>query len=76
MAKEYKRWLTITTIHPSLFQAQIVTKMSPVDIAPEVTQNLLIAAKSTDFGGFTGPIVGLLTVFGLILVLAPPLKYD
>jgi hypothetical protein len=35
--------------------------------------DILLAAKDTDFGGYTGPIAGLITLGALILVLAPPL---
>mmetsp|Transcript_13298 Transcript_13298/g.18763 ORF Transcript_13298/g.18763 Transcript_13298/m.18763 type:complete len:101 (+) Transcript_13298:71-373(+) len=30
-------------------------------------------SKASDFGGYVGPIVGLITLGGLILVLSPPL---
>ncbi|KAK4525445.1 hypothetical protein GAYE_SCF12G3353 [Galdieria yellowstonensis] len=33
-----------------------------------------IAASESDFGGYTGPIIGLLTIFALIVFLSPPLK--
>lgn len=33
-----------------------------------------IAAKEADWGGYTGPVVGLLSIFAIILVLSPPLK--
>ncbi|GJQ10979.1 hypothetical protein GpartN1_g2770.t1 [Galdieria partita] len=33
-----------------------------------------IAASESDFGGYTGPIIGLLTIFALIIFLSPPLK--
>jgi len=34
----------------------------------------MIASKETDFGGYTGPVAGLLTIGALIVVLAPPLS--
>ncbi|GJD09982.1 hypothetical protein Gasu2_42020 [Galdieria sulphuraria] len=33
-----------------------------------------IAASESDFGGYTGPIIGLLTIFALIIFLSPPLR--
>lgn len=52
-------------------------KMSPMDVMPtesiQVASDVLLAAKDTDFGGYTGPIAGLITLGALILVLAPPL---
>lgn len=57
--------------------------MTPLDMSADsvatvqdIAQNILVATKSTDFGGYTGPALSLLTIFGLILVLAPPLKSD
>eukprot|EP00184_Porphyridium_aerugineum_P008299 CAMPEP_0184691214 /NCGR_PEP_ID=MMETSP0313-20130426/122_1 /TAXON_ID=2792 /ORGANISM="Porphyridium aerugineum, Strain SAG 1380-2" /LENGTH=91 /DNA_ID=CAMNT_0027148891 /DNA_START=135 /DNA_END=410 /DNA_ORIENTATION=- len=35
---------------------------------------LLMASKETDFGGYTIPAIGLLSIGALILALAPPLK--
>lgn len=34
----------------------------------------LIAVKDGDFGGYTGPVIGLLIVFVIIAVLTPPVK--
>lgn len=39
----------------------------------QAASDVLIAAKDTDFGGYTGPIAGLITLGALIVVLAPPL---
>ncbi|CAM9180829.1 unnamed protein product [Choristocarpus tenellus] len=39
----------------------------------ELSNNLLLAASTSDFGGYTGPAIGLLTVGALIVVLSPPL---
>lgn len=49
--------------------------MDSVDVSAvqEVATNLLLASKETDFGGYTGPIAGLLTIGAIILVLSPPL---
>ncbi|GAB5035953.1 Hypothetical protein NocV09_03200010 [Nannochloropsis oceanica] len=58
-------------------QARTVTKLSPMDVIPaesfQAASDVLIAAKDTDFGGYTGPIAGLITLGALIIVLAPPL---
>merc|ERR1711988_474864 len=48
--------------------------METISSVSDVANNLLIASKETDFGGYTGPIAGLLTIGGLIVVLAPPLS--
>ena len=44
----------------------------------EVSNSVLLAAnslsKEADFGGFVGPVVGLLTIGAFILVLSPPLQ--
>jgi hypothetical protein len=42
--------------------------------AQEVATNVLVASKETDFGGYTGPVAGLLTIGALIVLLAPPLQ--
>lgn len=62
---------------PHTHKARTVRKMSPMDVMPtesiQVASDVLLAAKDTDFGGYTGPIAGLITLGALILVLAPPL---
>mmetsp|Transcript_19839 Transcript_19839/g.28884 ORF Transcript_19839/g.28884 Transcript_19839/m.28884 type:complete len:84 (-) Transcript_19839:54-305(-) len=35
---------------------------------------MTVASKESDWGGYTGPVVGLLTIAALIAVLSPPLK--
>lgn len=54
-----------------------MAKLSPMDMIPaesfQAASDVLIAAKDTDFGGYTGPIAGLITLGALIVVLAPPL---
>ncbi|EWM22240.1 hypothetical protein Naga_100597g5 [Nannochloropsis gaditana] len=58
-------------------QARTVSKMTPMDVVStesiQAASDVLLAAKDTDFGGYTGPIAGLITLGALILVLAPPL---
>ncbi|CAM9119509.1 unnamed protein product [Discosporangium mesarthrocarpum] len=39
----------------------------------ELSNNLLLASSPSDFGGYTGPVIGLLTIGAIILVLSPPL---
>ncbi len=48
--------------------------METINSVQEVASNLMIASKETDFGGYTGPVAGLLTIGALIVVLAPPLS--
>jgi hypothetical protein len=48
--------------------------METISSVQEVASNLMIASKETDFGGYTGPVAGLLTIGALIVVLAPPLS--
>ena len=35
---------------------------------------LVVAAEESDFGGYVGPAIGLLSIGAIILALAPPLK--
>ena len=35
---------------------------------------LMVSAKDGDFGGYTGPIIGLLVIGIIIAVLTPPVK--
>lgn len=42
--------------------------------ASQLATNVLLASKETDFGGYTGPAVGLVVVFVLIALLTNP--YD
>jgi hypothetical protein len=47
--------------------------------APSILSQLndigtILMAKESDFGGYTGPIVGIATIATLIIVLSPPLK--
>mmetsp|Transcript_17447 Transcript_17447/g.17542 ORF Transcript_17447/g.17542 Transcript_17447/m.17542 type:complete len:94 (+) Transcript_17447:42-323(+) len=35
---------------------------------------ILIASKETDFGGYLGPAIGLLSIGAIIVALSPPLK--
>lgn len=49
-------------------------------VAPVVDQTImrasdvLIAAREADFGGYTGPVIGLLIIGVIIAVLTPPVK--
>lgn len=62
---------------PTHMKARTVSKMTPMDVVStesiQAASDVLLAAKDTDFGGYTGPIAGLITLGALILVLAPPL---
>ena len=63
----------------SMSNATTFIRMS---IAPVVNQAIvkvsnvatLIATKNEDFGGYTGPILGLLVIGVIIAVLTPPVK--
>ena len=51
--------------------------MIPSQVAEMGNSALLLAdalSKEADFGGYVGPIAGLITIGGLILVLSPPLQ--
>lgn len=56
-----------------------VFRMSLGPISQEVAVKtsdsaMLIAAKVNDFGGYTGPILGLLIIAVIIAVLTPPVR--
>lgn len=51
--------------------------LAPVaqDVALKVNDAaMLFIAKDGDFGGYTGPVLGLLAIAVIIAVLTPPLK--
>lgn len=53
--------------------------MTLAPVAQEVSLRLneaaiVLSAKDGDFGGYTGPIIGLLTIAVIIAVLTPPVK--
>eukprot|EP00189_Rhodosorus_marinus_P006840 CAMPEP_0113953850 /NCGR_PEP_ID=MMETSP0011_2-20120614/84_1 /TAXON_ID=101924 /ORGANISM="Rhodosorus marinus" /LENGTH=51 /DNA_ID=CAMNT_0000962629 /DNA_START=186 /DNA_END=341 /DNA_ORIENTATION=+ /assembly_acc=CAM_ASM_000156 len=35
---------------------------------------MTVASKESDWGGYTGPVVGLLSIVAIIAILSPPLK--
>ncbi|KAJ8904588.1 hypothetical protein NDN08_001106 [Rhodosorus marinus] len=46
-----------------------------VEVANKVMDVFMtVASKESDWGGYTGPVVGLLTIVTLIAILSPPLK--
>eukprot|EP00640_Fibrocapsa_japonica_P008983 CAMPEP_0113937502 /NCGR_PEP_ID=MMETSP1339-20121228/4111_1 /TAXON_ID=94617 /ORGANISM="Fibrocapsa japonica" /LENGTH=61 /DNA_ID=CAMNT_0000940295 /DNA_START=260 /DNA_END=445 /DNA_ORIENTATION=- /assembly_acc=CAM_ASM_000762 len=51
---------------------QMVVEPQVVQTAVDVSSNMLLATKNTDFGGYLGPVLGLGSIFGLIAFLAPP----
>ncbi|PXF47864.1 hypothetical protein BWQ96_02250 [Gracilariopsis chorda] len=55
------------------------SRMTLAPLAQQVSLRLndaaiLLSAKDVDFGGYTGPIIGLLTIAVIIAVLTPPVK--
>ncbi|CAN8067746.1 unnamed protein product [Agarophyton chilense] len=54
-------------------------RMNLAPVAQEVSVKLnevalVLASREGDFGGYTGPILGLLTIGVIIAVLTPPVK--
>lgn len=48
--------------------------LSQEAVAKASESSMLIAAKVNDFGGYTGPILGLLVIAVIIAVLTPPVR--
>ena len=55
-------------------QMSVDGAVNTINTVADVSNNLMIAANSGDFGGFIGPVVGLLSIGAFIVVLSPPLK--
>mmetsp|Transcript_31199 Transcript_31199/g.71844 ORF Transcript_31199/g.71844 Transcript_31199/m.71844 type:complete len:93 (+) Transcript_31199:78-356(+) len=61
---------------PAFARVQTAQKMmvDPSEMMTAVSQTShLVAANADDFGGITFPILGLLTIGGIIIYFAPPL---
>mmetsp|Transcript_11239 Transcript_11239/g.34423 ORF Transcript_11239/g.34423 Transcript_11239/m.34423 type:complete len:84 (+) Transcript_11239:151-402(+) len=55
--------------------AQPVRMTLDVEVTNRVTDLVMtIAAKEGDWGGYTGPTIGLLAIAAIIVILSPPLK--
>lgn len=71
--------ILLTLLRYTIMSMRTAPRMSLAPLAQTVALKSseaaqLIAAKDGDFGGYTGPIIGLLIIGIIIAVLTPPVK--